>query len=375
MKSYDDVWHLAERLNSIQGLADLAFSQLAKLVPSRLYLLALKSRESKLTGFYSEHSFKRFAQAYHGVDRETNPWVELTPFSSSTKVIRYSKYTGQDDLLASAFYRRILRPAGIQYGAAVTIWKGNVWLATVTLLRTRKEGDFTNSELALLQHWQKKVSPFVVSLAKHHERRFSQRVLEKFLWIVPLALVQVDWNLRIRYHNLAAKQCCHWWNHGAIAPVVKYSNKLKLPQEIMRSLRECKTRILLSGAGFHAPSLKKTVICKDCPDQLTATISYHASESLTISRGLFHIQLHQSSMGNVIGDAVEHLSLLTHRERECFHHLLRGKGTSEIARILRKSRNTVRNQLSVIYQKLGVSGHTKLLALYAQRCGIMLPRA
>ena len=49
------------------------------------------------------------------------------------------------------------------------------------------------------------------------------------------------------------------------------------------------------------------------------------------------------------------MSLLTKREKEIFILLLETKSTKEIASILRISEKTVRNHISNVIQKLGVS--------------------
>ena len=49
-------------------------------------------------------------------------------------------------------------------------------------------------------------------------------------------------------------------------------------------------------------------------------------------------------------------SLLTLREREVFELLVKNKNTTDIAKELKISEKTVRNHISNVIQKLGVSG-------------------
>lgn len=58
------------------------------------------------------------------------------------------------------------------------------------------------------------------------------------------------------------------------------------------------------------------------------------------------------------------MARLTHRETEVVQLLTDGMSTREISHTLRVSEHTIRNYLSVIYEKLGVSSRVEL-ALYA----------
>lgn len=55
------------------------------------------------------------------------------------------------------------------------------------------------------------------------------------------------------------------------------------------------------------------------------------------------------------------MSLLTKREKEIFSLLLKTKTTKEIAIILRISEKTVRNHISNVIQKLGVTSRSSAI--------------
>lgn len=55
------------------------------------------------------------------------------------------------------------------------------------------------------------------------------------------------------------------------------------------------------------------------------------------------------------------MNLLTKREKEIFNLLIRTKTTKEIASILRISEKTVRNHISNVIQKLGVSSRSSAI--------------
>lgn len=55
------------------------------------------------------------------------------------------------------------------------------------------------------------------------------------------------------------------------------------------------------------------------------------------------------------------MNLLTKREKEIFNLLIRTKTTKEIASILRISEKTVRNHISNVIQKLGVTNRSSAI--------------
>ena len=55
------------------------------------------------------------------------------------------------------------------------------------------------------------------------------------------------------------------------------------------------------------------------------------------------------------------MNLLTKREKEIFNILIRTKTTKEIASILRISEKTVRNHISNVIQKLGVTSRSSAI--------------
>ena len=65
---------------------------------------------------------------------------------------------------------------------------------------------------------------------------------------------------------------------------------------------------------------------------------------------------------------------ITKREREIVALIAEGHGTKQLAKRLFISEKTIRNHMTVIYSKLGVSDRLEL-ALYAARHGLSSPKA
>jgi len=69
-------------------------------------------------------------------------------------------------------------------------------------------------------------------------------------------------------------------------------------------------------------------------------------------------------MGSVLMTAAEQDRLLTPRERQIMELLVTGHTVGEIAGRLRRTRKTVRNNLSTIYAKLRVRGQSEAILLW-----------
>lgn len=355
-----------QEIHSPRGLARFAFVWGKRCVPSRLLLLILRPMESKLSALTSDPRYQLMADECVAAGHKNNLWLQRTPLSPRTKVVRYSDYTSLPILHKSSFYQNILSQAQIEYGAAVTVWKQQTWLASLRFLRTRKQGDFTNAEINYLRHWQPTFAHEVIGLAQRQEDRLKRKMLEKFIGSLPTAFVLLDWNLQVQFHNFAAVDICNWWKHGTRALFMKVPATLSVPNDILTAIRQMQRHL---QEGTVRPSSSSTNLLSphaESAQNLYAHIQYEPSSSLTLSRGFFHLYWRREMVSNVHGDIYGKLKRLTSRERECVKLLSSGKAPRQIARTLGTSRNTVRNQLSSIYQKLGFSGQVELTAFFAR---------
>ncbi|HHW13867.1 MAG TPA: response regulator transcription factor [Firmicutes bacterium] len=66
------------------------------------------------------------------------------------------------------------------------------------------------------------------------------------------------------------------------------------------------------------------------------------------------------------------LASLTPREREILTLIAKGHSNREIARLLYVSESTVKNHISSVYKKVGVSGRSRLVLLAIQN-GLVSP--
>lgn len=340
-------------------------------IPSKLFLLVLRPLESELSAHISDMRYQPFADECVAAGPKNNLWLQRTPFSPHIKVVRYSDYTPLPLLRKSSFYHNILRQAQIEYGAAVAVWRKQTWLASLRFLRTRKQGDFTNAEINCLNRWHPVFAQAVTRLAQYQEDRLKRQSLEKFIYSLPMAFALLDWNRRVLFHNSVAEDVCHWWRHGSRSLFLKVPTAFAIPDDILAAIQKIQAQ-LQEGRDSSIPfstTLRSPHL--DSSQNLYAHIQYEPSSSLSLSRGLFHLYWRREAVFQAHGDIYAKLKRLTSRERDCVKLLSSGKAPPQIAQILGTSRNTVRNQLSSIYQKLGFTGQVELVAFFASHPNII----
>ncbi len=357
--------YASREIRSPRGLARFAFDWAQQHVPSRFDLLVLRPLEFELSALISDVRYQWLADRCIEGGRKINLWMQRAPFSPRLKAVRYSDHTPVTLLHKSDLYRDILKQAHIEYGAATGAWSHNTLLASLRLLRTRQQGDFTDREMDCLRRWQPLFTQAVLSLAQYQEHQLARRSIKKFIWSLPTAFVVLDWNFRIQFHNFAAIQICHWWRHGARAAFMKTPAVFTIPEDILLTVRQMKARIqdaatsLPISVELSAPHGSET-------HQLYVRIDYEPSNSFAFSRGFFRLHWQEATRQHSDADTFQRIKRLTRRERDCVHLLSTGKGPPEIATILGTSYGTVRNKLSGIYQKLGFSGQVELATFFAR---------
>ncbi|MGE5553540.1 MAG: helix-turn-helix domain-containing protein [Betaproteobacteria bacterium] len=79
-------------------------------------------------------------------------------------------------------------------------------------------------------------------------------------------------------------------------------------------------------------------------------------------------------MGSLVrpGQQTPVLASLTPREREILTLIAKGHSNREIARLLYVSESTVKNHISSVYKKVGVTGRSRLVLLAIQN-GLVSP--
>lgn len=159
-------------------------------------------------------------------------------------------------------------------------------------------------------------------------------------------------------------------HEGSKRYVVAYKNELELPRPATLTAREATVaRFIVGGASLKETAYATGVSVSTVHDALTRAMKkLKVTHRAELAQVWQHAQLIPDADIVKVPLAVDPsaaLADLTPAEREVATLIAEGRSTSEIARARGTSNHTVSNQLSALYDKLGVRSRGELAALLA----------
>lgn len=335
--------------------------------------MALLPIKFELPSLTSKTKYKAVCDEYLRQVCHTNKydiWLRRSPIGPSVKVVRHSDHTPLPILKRSIFYKEVLQPTNAEHGASIVAWHNETWLATVTILRTVEQGDFTDEHMRQLLGWQYHFETVVRRLALKKEEQLDDNSLSTFIWDLPTSALLLDWDLVPRHFNAAAVELCNVWRTGLSAFAKKTPhNKIYVPQDILSHIPLLKPRIesaKLARPGPLRPVEFETVHHPSIAG-LFAKIYFIPSKSLTLSRGRFLVQLYydRGALAPTSSTVYTNLSRLSRTEREVALQAAKGLSNVEIGQLLGKSPGTVKVQLGHAFKKLNLNSRVQLANVLA----------
>ena len=367
-----DAEALLVRLHEVEDVSRLAkaiFELFEVQMPYQFLILLFRPLEFELPCRFFPAKYKPVVDEYMAGNHKHDIWLRRSPVNPHVSVVRHSDYTPPSLLHRSTYFKKVLRPLDSEFGASVVAWRDTTWLATLTLMRNKQQGDFSDEQMQELQALQPHFACVIRRLAKHQETRLIDTSLRHFMSSLPTATLILDWNLRVMHYNSVASHLCSQWKNGAHASLLKAPRRIQVPGDILAELERMRPSIMAQKWGqgpggrrsmhleYHHPSMP----------WLSAAIEFLPSRSLSLSKGTFLVILKEERALDRGGSLSDKINQLTRRERECALLAAEGLHNRDIASKLGKSEITVRNQLSSIYRKLGIDTRHKLVAAFAQQ--------
>ena len=110
-------------------------------------------------------------------------------------------------------------------------WRDNTWLATLTVMRNKQQGDFCDEEMQELQALQSHFACIIRRLAGHQESRLIHSSLRHFVASLPTAKLILDWNLKVSALQFDCKSSLHpvedWISHSPPSrPPVEFRSRV-----------------------------------------------------------------------------------------------------------------------------------------------------
>ncbi len=362
---------LLVRLHEVDDAGKLAkaiFELIGTCISYQFLLLLFRPLEFELPCRLHPLKYKPLVDEYMADAHNEDIWLKRSPVNPHVTVVRHSDYTPTSILHRSVFYKKLLRRCEAEYGASVVAWRDTTWLATLTVMRNKQQGDFSDEQMQELQALQPHFACVIRRMAKHQETRLIDSSLRHFMSSQPTATLILDWNLKVMHYNSTASHLCSQWKNDAHTSFFKAPRRIQVPGDILAELEHMRPSIMAQKWGQGPGGRRSMHFDYHHPSThwLSASIEFLPSRSLSLSKGTFLVTLKEEHSSNRDGLLSDKLSQLTRRERECALLAAQGLHNRDIASKLGKSEITVRNQLSSIYRKLGIDTRHKLIAAFAR---------
>ena len=300
-------------------------------------------------------------------------FAQLAPLNSAIRdlplapVARMSDHYQPDSPNGRAFHEEFLEPMGWRFGAALLFWSADGrFIGQLAVIRTQRQGDFTNADMDLLRGLHPHIEAVVQRLLALEERFAAHLSLEHAIDALPLPIVIVSWEGIVNYCNAAGREAMSGWSLSklsaarALKPTGKLPSQLRascqvLREEWERGVRAADIRQVTRNASlFHAsdPNFRAEI----------RLVEAKAGRALQPS---FAIHFHLPPTENTeTARALARLSCLTRAEHEVVRLASAGDDNADIARSLGVSVSTVRTHLRNVFRKLGITSRSRLAPLY-----------
>jgi DNA-binding CsgD family transcriptional regulator len=356
------------RAEATEQLSQAVFGLVEHLVPHRFCILLFRHLEFDLPCLFKPIKYKIAIDAYMERHHKHDIWLKRSPVHPGVTVVRHGDHTPLHVLRRSAFYHNVLHPLRSLHGASVVAWRSNVWLATLTIMRSERQGEFTDEHMEELAAIHPHFETVIHRMAGQHEKQHVSSSVQRFISGLEAASFLLDWNLKPLHYSTTALKLCARWTHGARASVLKLPRTLLVPADIRAIIEKIRPSLTQPGQPRRARPRKPSRMIHLHPrdSTLEAAIEFMPSNTMSIGKGNFLITLDEKPPPGKRLGVSQKLKRLSPRERECAFLAAEGLHNDEIAQRLGKSPITVRNQLTSIYQKLSLTNRHKLIAAFAQ---------
>lgn len=329
-------------------------------------IAAFRPLEFELGGMVSRPRNKKVFDRYIRTDHKLDIWLKRSPVHPRVTVVRHSDYTPHRVLVRTKFYERILRPMKADFATSFVVWRASTWLATFTVFRSLRQGDFGAAELTYLRDLRLHVASAIKRLAAQQEQNLSRQGLDVFAEHSAQGVIIADWQLNLLYHNQAARGLIHRWSGAALT---RRKLDLCLPADLRSAVADMRPSVAATKPNRPlAPRhLHLRAVIKRQTERLIARISFIPAKSLAISKGSFLVVLSEMAPARA---ALPNFDQLTRREAACIKCVAQGMSNPAIARKLEVSPHTVRNQVSSALHKLRMKTRYEVAAAVAQAGGL-----
>ncbi len=292
------------------------------------------------------------------------PLSKVVDRSRGIRVSRMSDQVPAPLLLLSPFYRKFMKPEGWRYSAALFFWDRNDdFLGHLAVNRTKAQGDITDEEMQLLNRIHPHLAAAIERILASDLVAATGLGMEQAISQLPLPMLLLDWNLDLRYANPAGRAALAEWNQQK--PPHRTKSESDIPSELLTACHTLRAAWESAFPAARVVTAEKSAAAFHAADPaFSAVVSLVEPEAGRALEPSFAIQFHLPPKHHASkGRALAELSRLTAAERSVVRLAAGGYDNAAIAAELCVSPNTVKTHLRHIFEKLGVTSRSQLVAL------------
>jgi DNA-binding CsgD family transcriptional regulator len=292
----------------------------------------------------------------------SGPFHAYVRAHSGIKFVRTGDvFSNRNKLRQSNFYRQHMAPQKCIYACGLFFWNSPTVACVIMIMRTEKQGDFSEEGLNVLRHLHPQFQTALRRLRAVEREHSARLALEEFLSRLPLPTMLLQWNLTCVYQNQAAREFCALWERGPdLARVLKTA--ADIPIQILDGCRALKQRWEKSSRS------EQEMVHNTRWPHLRAAITLKQLNSTGVARPHFLIECEElrarsESAQDQSRKRLPHLVRLTAREQQVVLRVCEGRSNMEIAEDVHLSLPMVKKHLHAIFHKLEVPSRSRLMAL------------
>lgn len=278
------------------------------------------------------------------------------------RIVRVSDVMPVAAVKQTKYYEKVMQIEGWLHGIGLFFWFGNELIAAVAVNRTEEQGDFDGEDIAWCESVYENIEVAIKRVASSEAERMVRFGLTELLFNSREALLILDWDLHVQHCSDRARLLlAQQWNIDIGEDVA-----VVCPQELLTACETLKSDVVSAlQLNRPLPTPEPISIALHGDTKFMIRIELLRLSSEPLAWPAFAIRfLSGESHENAI--PLTGLSALTATELRLAMFAAYGHSNKELARELGKSALTVRNQLSSVFEKLGVRNRSELVAALAK---------
>lgn len=261
-------------------------------------------------------------------------------------IFRICDVVSYDEYEQSNFYKNLYKKYGLYYQVGMGIFKEQEQIGTLSILRSKEEGEFTDEEVELFYRLRDVISQYLVNYLYVEFLNLENQALRTHTSTFPIGHIVIDNHFNVTYANPIGEEYALDLT-GMPLDLFRYFYVNNIQPNIGNLVQESPLDKSIELQNYYLRISKHQV------EQNSAQKMEQFATSVFIAKK-FTVSSHNYLKGPFVEE-------LTQREVEVIELMRQGLKNLEIANALHLSENTVKAHIHRIYGKVDVNSKTALL--------------